>query len=329
MTSTSTATTGPLPELLPISQFVRLHTPAVVAHCEQVDPDEFARLLDPSYCTETFGLSSVSFFRASAELSSSHPDDQRYGKGPDFRYEVARVPVRLTSQWFKNRPVQYRRFVAYLGQLGVLAPDHVEALHALLDTLQPASAKPATGVPKIAIGDAQNAWVRHVLDQLRPDAESFGGKRGTWEKFDRRCAYCDVEVEWGTFDEDHVYSINYGLGLGENKRGNLVPACKKCNNDKSARQFRAFLHDLLQDDPEEAQRRIARIEQHMADCGYLPLRDDPSVDVRAVQAIIECWRAKVKDLTDACVAELREELRDETTSGEAPTGAARVTSLSE
>ena len=47
-------------ELLPISQFVRLHTPLIVAHCQETDPSEFERLLKPSYSKDTFGISGVS-----------------------------------------------------------------------------------------------------------------------------------------------------------------------------------------------------------------------------------------------------------------------------
>lgn len=294
-------------ELLPISQFVRLHTPLIVAHCQETDPSEFERLLKPSYSKDIFGLSGVSFFKMESELIPGAEEDNRYGKTAGYRYGVSGVPVRLTSQWSKRRPQQYIKFIQYLADKNLMPVPQAEALIALVPTT-PAKGVATKGITKIAIGESQNLWVRHVLDNIRPDEQSYGGKAGTWEKFGRRCAYCGIDVAWGDFDEDHVYSINYKLGLGENKRGNLVPACKDCNKNKGAKEYTKFLHQMYSDDPEEAQRRIAQIKQHMADCDYVPLREDPSIDLRAIRGIIDTWRARVKDLADDCIAELRESI---------------------
>jgi hypothetical protein len=296
-------------EPLPISQFVRLHTPLIVAHCQETDPSEFERLLKPDYSKDAFGLSRVSFFKPESALVPGTDEDKRYGKRSDYRFEVSGVHVRLTSQWFKGNPQQYRSFIQYLAAKDLMPGSQAEALIALVPTA--ASTKPpTTGIKKIAIGEAQNAWVRHVLDSLRPDSQSYGGKAGTWEKFGRQCAYCGIDVAWGSFDEDHVYSINYGLGLGENKRGNLVPACADCNGKKKAQDYTKFLLQMYPDDANEARRRIVQIKQHMADCDYVPLREDPSIDLRAVRGIIETWRARVKDLADDCISELHEVIGD-------------------
>ncbi len=291
--------------LLPISQFVRLHTPLIVAHCEDTDPSEFERLLQPSYSTEAFGLSGVTFFKPEMALVPGTDEDARYGKRPDYRYVVSGVHVRLTSQWFKPRAKQYRKFIQYLADKDLMPGPQAEALLALVPTT-PSAKPPPTGIKKIAIGEAQNAWVRHVLDSLRPDTQNYGDKAGTWEKFGHQCAYCGIDVALGAFDEDHVFSINYTLGLGENKRGNLIPACTDCNSKKKAQEYTKFLHEMYPDDRAEAERRIAQIKQHMADCDYVPLREDPSIDLRTISGIIEAWRARVKDLADDCIAELRD-----------------------
>lgn len=43
------------------------------------------------------------------------------------------------------------------------------------------------------------------------------------------CHYCGQEVGRGQLTMDHVVPISRG---GKSKKGNLVPACKECNNKK-------------------------------------------------------------------------------------------------
>jgi 5-methylcytosine-specific restriction endonuclease McrA len=50
------------------------------------------------------------------------------------------------------------------------------------------------------------------------------------EKYDFRCAYCDVEFDCENLPtRDHVIPINKG---GENTKDNVVPACRSCNAKK-------------------------------------------------------------------------------------------------
>jgi 5-methylcytosine-specific restriction endonuclease McrA len=48
------------------------------------------------------------------------------------------------------------------------------------------------------------------------------------------CHYCGVEIEWGsTLEVDHV-----DRDRGHNAVGNLVPACRLCNNARRQRRRR-------------------------------------------------------------------------------------------
>ena len=52
-----------------------------------------------------------------------------------------------------------------------------------------------------------------------------------WMKKTRegRCYYCDRQVDKASLTMDHVVPLSRG---GKSKKGNIVPACKECNNKK-------------------------------------------------------------------------------------------------
>jgi len=43
------------------------------------------------------------------------------------------------------------------------------------------------------------------------------------------CYYCNKEVGRGNLTMDHIVPLSRG---GKSKKGNIVPACKECNNKK-------------------------------------------------------------------------------------------------
>jgi Fe-S cluster biogenesis protein NfuA len=108
--------------------------------------------------------------------------------------------------------------------------------------------------------------------------ESFTKK--DWEKITKRhfsgkCAYCGKK--WNTID--HAIPINR-IQLGENRIGNLVPACKSCNASKSDKNYKDFIAALKNevDNPEEKSlfdKRIEKIEQYMKERDYCPLSNHP------------------------------------------------------
>ena len=94
---------------------------------------------------------------------------------------------------------------------------------------------------KIAIGDAQNTVVRLLLSNI---GEPFS--KDDWTKaknFFGGCAYCGkTEEEVGKLEQDHAIPINY-TSLGEHKRGNVVPVCKKCNKDKHRKNYDDYCNE--------------------------------------------------------------------------------------
>ena len=141
------------------------------------------------------------------------------------------------------------------------------AKRAMPGTSQPNAEETSQRLPKgaarykaMAIGNAQNGLVRNLLGRL-------GDHRFTkvdWERvkddFGNRCAYCDAAAN---LEMEHAIPINMEQ-LGEHHRGNLVPACQRCNRDKGNKDYAEFLADK----PD----RKKAIDDHMARSGYRPLR---------------------------------------------------------
>jgi hypothetical protein len=112
------------------------------------------------------------------------------------------------------------------------------------------------------IGNSQNQLIRNILSNIGD--ESF--TRNDWEEikkeFNNKCAYCGSEDE---LEMDHAIPINKEK-LGEHKLGNLVPACKICNQNKADEDYREFLGTNID--------AINNIEQHMKNKNYIPLGDN-------------------------------------------------------
>lgn len=250
-----------------ISEFVRGWVPRIITYLEQHDPEELKRLLDPAYSYGTFGLmGDRAFFKLSDEIHPGSEDDRRYGKRHEFVYRVGGRDVRLNSQWFDR---QWPAFERYLTRIG-LTPDNRDqtngagadhqpsrpatrptrtrqapptlAIRAPTSTRDSTRTARLTGLPTAVpnrttprssarnhIGNAQNLWVRNVLDRVRPDARSYGGWLATLSYFNGECAYCGTP---DGLEKDHLYGLN-AVGLGEHREGNIVPACKRCNAEKS------------------------------------------------------------------------------------------------
>lgn len=91
------------------------------------------------------------------------------------------------------------------------------------------------------------------------------------------CVYCSAGVEDGTrLDLDHVLPVAKG---GSNRESNLVTACQRCNNAKSARNVAEFIkataaylnHGV----------RPIEIHKHVMDCVKRPL---PMVEAKEMIA---------------------------------------------
>lgn len=76
-----------------------------------------------------------------------------------------------------------------------------------------------------------------------------------FEKWGRKCVYCDAEDV--PLTKDHIYPSSRG---GSNRVSNLAPACKPCNEKKS----NTLIQDFLAHDPERLERIQKQQNQSLA-----------------------------------------------------------------
>lgn len=253
------------PEPPKIGHLVKANVLAILSHCEQ-NPDMLHRLQDKAASKEVFGI-----YWPFLTFASEIPADES-SKYWSTVYEVLGQGVRVSSQWYeKNRAP----FVAFLAKQGIASSAQAEAAvveSAKIQARKLQSAAVSTARYKgIAIGNAQNLFVRTLLSNLGEESFTKNDWERVVEEFGKRCAYCQT-----TFDQlgkakslvmDHAVPINREL-LGEHRLGNLVPACHSCNSGKGGKDYRDFCSD---DDA------IARIEAHMTRYNYTPIDDNEQI----------------------------------------------------
>ena len=64
------------------------------------------------------------------------------------------------------------------------------------------------------------------------------------------CHYCQLQVGQGRLTMDHIVPLSRG---GKSKKGNIVPACKECNNKKKTLlpvEWAEYLSSLAERKPE-------------------------------------------------------------------------------
>ncbi|MBN2060959.1 MAG: HNH endonuclease [Deltaproteobacteria bacterium] len=65
-----------------------------------------------------------------------------------------------------------------------------------------------------------------------------------------RCYYCNMKVGRDNLTMDHIVPISRG---GKSRKGNIVPACKECNNKKKALlpiEWEEYLLKIAEKSPE-------------------------------------------------------------------------------
>lgn len=91
-------------------------------------------------------------------------------------------------------------------------------------------------------------------EDLRREKEKARGLRRThwWNNRIQRgiCYYCHREVGREQLTMDHIVPLSRG---GKSKKGNLVPACKECNNKKKTMlplEWEEYLESLAKHIPD-------------------------------------------------------------------------------
>jgi hypothetical protein len=120
------------------------------------------------------------------------------------------------------------------------------------------------------------------------------------EFFGNRCCYCDTAFDSTTAaHQDHLIPINR-TDLGLDAWGNVVPACRGCNNKKQGADWRDF---IIRRAGEHAAERHARVTAFLAKYKYHP-------DLHRIRAVAEALSdesaALGMTLIDAKIRRLRE-----------------------
>lgn len=134
--------------------------------------------------------------------------------------------------------------------------------------------------------------LRQLLD---PELEPVDRLRA-YEFFNYRCAYCDIELELGKGDLDHLISAAKG---GSNHISNRVLSCKPCNaEEKREMVWRDFLKKKCLNEHVLAERQ-RRIEEWVSQCGGI--RTLPEESLR----LLENESKRVTDEYDVACRNIR------------------------
>lgn len=121
-------------------------------------------------------------------------------------------------------------------------------------------------------GNVANEFVRVILTDigLRANGFSKADWQRTLEAFDYKCAYTGATLDDGPLDRDHAVPLNRKHG-GLHVFGNVVPATRLANSQKSGTRYDEFLRSdstkltsLAGRTPEQREEAIKRIEDFMA-----------------------------------------------------------------
>ncbi len=147
---------------------------------------------------------------------------------------------------------------------------------------------------KITMGDVQNGLVKYILTNMHPPLVKRDWDRAV-NYFENVCAYCGREDP--ELQRDHVIPINKD-NLGEHVKGNIVPACKECNNTKSNKSYVEYLTNR----PEVRE----QIEEFMRSERYYPLKGN-----KEIETILKNGREAVKNITLDCMMRIKAITDDE------------------
>jgi 5-methylcytosine-specific restriction endonuclease McrA len=269
-----------------IGQFVKRNVPAIFQYCETSDPSEFARLQDRQYSKETFDIN----YPFCKPVSKITPED--HVRFYNAIHDVHGISIRVTSQWF-NPPTSksFPLLRQYLAKRKIAQDLSLQAEPISIATKKQAARGRYRGN---AIGNAQNAFIRHLLSSVGDEQFNADQWKEVLSDFGHQCAYCGAE---GDLAMEHIIPINR-TALGEHRLGNLVPACRSCNTTKADQDYRAFLAQETD--------RVAAIEAHMMKHDYTPIGEN-----RRLRQIIEMAHQDVRQLADRYAAIVDTMLADE------------------
>jgi hypothetical protein len=269
-----------------IGELVKSYIGKIQRYCES-NPDELSRLMDTAYSKRIFNIK-WPFFAESERISPINHG--RYWKD---RYVIGDERLRACSQWFEKDRDAFNRYLRSKS-IGNGEPANPP------DIVDPPPQPRNRRYKATAVGDAQNLFIRVILSNIGHESFAQRNWEDTKRYFDGNCAYCDEVKE---LHMDHVVPINK-TNLGEHRLGNLIPSCKKCNDDKYYANLEEFLGDKIE--------RIAKIKSYIVSRNYIPLGDNTQIKMILKQA-----HEEVKALAERYIAIINTVVSDGPSAGRA------------
>lgn len=81
-------------------------------------------------------------------------------------------------------------------------------------------------------------------------------RRSIKEHFDCQCVYCGEHFETNELTLDHVHPKTFG---GEDITSNIVPACRRCNQDKGSNNWLTWMRNTYGVHPDREQLILSHI----------------------------------------------------------------------
>ena len=267
-----------------ISTIVKAYIFEINNYCEKIEHQEFVNLSNKIYCKKIFDINHP-FYK---EVSLISQDEHR--RFWSQTYIIRGKTVRITNDWYERN---YSHFISYITSKKIVLKEEKELLTVERKTNQPkiTITEPIKNsrFKGNAIGNSSNALVRNILSNLGQESFTQNEWQETINYFDNKCAYCNEQTK---LIMEHAVPINKKY-LGEHRLGNIIPSCKKCNDNKHNKNFTEFLNDDID--------KIKKIQKYMDNNNYVPLTGNKQIEM-----ILEMAYNEVATVSNRYIAILNE-----------------------
>jgi len=269
-----------------IGEIVKANILKINNYCEKVEHQEFINLTDINYCRENFNIRFPFYKEVSLITKNEH---SRFWSQT---YIIRGKTVRVTNDWYERNRSD---FISYIVSKQFVLKEEADK-----EILTPNKKikQPKVNIDKPtknsrfkgnAIGNSSNALVRNILSNLGHESFNQDDWQETINYFDNKCAYCNEQTK---LVMEHAVPINKKY-LGEHRLGNIIPSCKKCNDNKHNKNFIEFLNDDIN--------KIEKIQKYMDDKNYVPLTGNEQIEM-----ILEMAYNEVATVSNRYIAILNE-----------------------
>lgn len=100
-----------------------------------------------------------------------------------------------------------------------------------------------------------NHYLQNLITMTSSESKRLW-RRAIKEHFNCQCVYCGKNYELHELTLDHVIPRTFG---GEDLQSNLVPACKRCNQDKGSNNWLKWMRSKFGHIPKREQRILDHI----------------------------------------------------------------------